>query len=77
MQSYGRTAGGGKHEGIPYVYDPKFDVTITFLKDITRPDVIAWLLKNGIHKHMLTGVLMKKKSEWEIQLTSRKNALNT
>ena len=68
--SYSGAAGGGSRRNTEFLYDPKLDIVITFKRETMRKDVIAWLLKNNIHGHMLTGVLKKKKSVWEIGLIS-------
>ena len=52
-----------------YVYDPKFDITIKFMKeDMKRTEVIAWLLKNGVHKNSIEGILYVRKGTYEVQL---------
>lgn len=68
--NYSGAAGGGSRRAAEFLYDPKLDIVITFKKETIRKDVIAWLLKNNIYGHMLTGVLKKKKSVWEIGLIS-------
>ena len=54
-----------------YVYDPKFDITIKFMKeDMKRTEVIAWLLKNGVHKNSIEGILYVRKRTYKVQLKS-------
>ena len=56
----------GKLKEPLYIYDPKFDVKIVFEEDLRRTEVIAWLLRNGIHKHSLNGVIYLRKKEYEV-----------
>lgn len=64
-----------KTRNVSYVYDPKYDVKIVFRDEMKRTDVIAWLLKCGIHKHSLSGVLYLRQKEYEVELSSEE-ALN-
>ena len=59
------TAGNDrKKRDAVYLYDPKFDVKITFQDELKRTDVIAWLMRNGIHKHSLNGFLYLRKKKF-------------
>ena len=74
--NFSRAVTGRQKREAVYLYDPKWDIDITFKEDKTRKVVIAWLLQNGIHKHMLNGVIQKKKKVWEIQLNSEESIDN-
>ena len=68
--SYSNAARGESAKKAPatYVYDPKFDVVVTFKKEVQRKEVKVWLNKLGIHSHMIDGIIYKKKKVYEIEL---------